>query len=638
MSGLFRGYVPTENKQCLKKFKDKDIAGYREVKNLPEYAGVLADDVILIDVDDYEQSEILMAIVEDKELLCRVYKTSRGKHFLFKNPLKDNGEYGVPRCGTHRNLACGIVADIKVGCRNSYSILKYDNKEREILYDIFEGEEYQEIPKFLYPLPTKRSLPFLTMAGGDGRNQALFNYILTLQSNDYSVEEARETIRVINRYVLDESLEDEELETILRDESFKKPVFFNKNTFLFDKFATFLKNNAHIVKINGQLCVYQDGVYVAGWEYISKEMIKHIPTLKDSQRQEVIKYLNLICAEHPVSDTNLIPFANGIYNLATGEMEDFSPDKILLNKINYDYNPDAYNELMDKTLDKLSCNDKEVRRLIECCVGYCFFRKCELRKCFILTGEKRNGKSTFLDCINTILGENNIAHLDLKELGEKFKTYELFGKLANIGDDIDGEFITNTAIFKKLVSGNPVSIERKYSDSFSFRNYAKLIFSANNIPRMGKGKDGGAIIDRMIIIPFNATFSKNDPDYDPFIKYKLIEKEPLEYLIKLGVDALRDLLAEQSFPTSRVVETAIKEYEENNNPIMVFFEDTDKKDVVNQDSMEIYKKYVAFCNVNNFSPLSNIEFTRQTNKYYGLKIVRRSINKVKYKIFVESEG
>lgn len=637
MNTLFRGYVPTKNKECLKKFKDKDLSTYREVKDLPEYAGVLADDVVLVDIDDYEQSEILMKIVEDKQLLCRVYATSRGKHFLFKNPTADAGGYDVPKCGTHRTLACGVMADIKAGCRNSYSILKFNGKEREIIYDIFEGEEYQDLPKFLYPLSTKSKLPFLTMAAGDGRNQALFNYILTLQSNDYSVEEARETIRIINQYVLDEPLDDEEIETILRDDSFKKPIFFNKNTFLFDKFATFLKNNAHVVKINGQLCIYRDGVYVAGVENINKEMIKHIPNLKDSQRQEVIKYLNIICTEHYVSDTNLIPFANGIYNLATDSMEEFTPEKILLNKINFDYRPDAYNELMDKTLDKLSCNDKSVRKLIECCVGYCFFRKCELRKCFILTGEKRNGKSTFLDCINAILGEDNIAHLDLKELGEKFKTYELFGKLANIGDDIDGEFITNTAIFKKLVSGNPVSIERKYSDSFSFRNYAKLIFSANNIPRMGKGKDGGAIIDRMIIIPFNATFSKKDADYNPFIKYELTQKEPLEYLIKLGVDALKELLETQAFPTSKVVEESIKEYEENNNPIIVFFEDTEKKDIVNQDSMDVYKKYVAFCAINNFSPISNIEFTRQVNKYYHLKIMRRTIDKKKYKIFIESE-
>ena len=92
MIELFRGYVPTKNKKCLIKFKNvssSELKSYEEVKTLSEYAGILADDVILIDIDDYEQSEILLNIVDDLQLKCRVYETSRGKHFLFKNKTLD---------------------------------------------------------------------------------------------------------------------------------------------------------------------------------------------------------------------------------------------------------------------------------------------------------------------------------------------------------------------------------------------------------------------------------------------------------------------------------------------------------------------------------------------------------------------
>ena len=64
----------------------------------------------------------------------------------------------------------------------------------------------------------------------------------------------------------------------------------------------------------------------------------------------------------------------------------------------------------------------------------------------MLTGEKRNGKSTFLSLIENLLGRDNCTSLDLKELGDRFKTAELFGKLANIGDDIGDEFIPNPAV------------------------------------------------------------------------------------------------------------------------------------------------------------------------------------------------
>ena len=55
MSDLFRAYVPTKNKKCTMQFKgvpSSDLMTYDEVKDLQEYAGILADDVILIDIDD----------------------------------------------------------------------------------------------------------------------------------------------------------------------------------------------------------------------------------------------------------------------------------------------------------------------------------------------------------------------------------------------------------------------------------------------------------------------------------------------------------------------------------------------------------------------------------------------------------
>lgn len=111
---------------------------------------------------------------------------------------------------------------------------------------------------------------------------------MTLQANDFSVNDARETIRIINKYVLKVPLSDSEIETVLRDDAFKKPVFFSGSSFLFDKFATFLKNNNHIIKINNQLHIYKNGIYVSGYSEIEAAMIQHIPQLNRAKRTEVL--------------------------------------------------------------------------------------------------------------------------------------------------------------------------------------------------------------------------------------------------------------------------------------------------------------------------------------------------------------
>lgn len=627
---FFRGFVETKNKKCIEKFKGRtDFKTFEQVQSLPEYAGILAAETILIDVDDFEASEILFKVVKEYALTCRVYRTSRGKHFLFKNS-------GVPTNKTGCKLAIGLTADIKIGTRNSYEVLKYDNQNREILYDTAENEEAQQLPRWLFPVKSK--MEFLNMETGDGRNQGLFNYILTLQSNDFSVEEARETIRIINKFVLKVPLSDDEIETVLRDDAFKKPVFFMGSTFLFDKFATFLKNNNHIIKINNQLHIYKNGIYISGLAEIEAEMIQHIPGLNRAKRTEVLAYLDILIRENSkAEDANLIAFENGLYNIVDDSFVEFTPEHIITNKIGWKYNPEAYSELADKTLNKIACNDPQIRALLEEAIGYCFYRRNELGKAFILTGDKSNGKSTFLSMVQCLLGDENISSLDLKELGDRFKTAEMFGKLANIGDDIGDEFIANPAIFKKLVTGERVSAERKGQNPFEFNNYSKLLFSANNIPRI-KDKTG-AVQRRLTIIPFDARFSADDPDFNPYIKHLLKTDEVMEYLINLGIAGLKRVLLNRKFTGSTKVQKAMDEYEENNNPIIGFFRECEDEEfqIENEPTNVVYKRYQEYCLANSLQPMSNIEFSKQVNRILNMRVENKWLNGKKHRIFIKNE-
>lgn len=627
---LFRGYVRTRNKKCTQKFANGEkLLTLEEAKKLEEYAGILAQDTILIDVDDEKQADTMMDIVEDLQLDCLVIQTTRGRHFYFKNTA-------IKKCYTHATLACGITADIKVGSKNSYAILKFKGEERFIEWDKEEDKDYQTLPKWMYPIQSDAEL--YGMGEGDGRNQALFNYILTLSRNRFTRDEIRECLMIINKHIFRKPLKDSELDTLMRDEAFpeeetdEKEFYTKKGQFLFDKFAKFLIDEHRIVKINGQLHIYKDGIYTLGLNDIQSQMIKHISNLNKQKRNEVMSYLELLIREDTApSSANYIAFKNGIFNLENKKFETFNSNLIITNKINYDYNEYAYSEIADKTLNKMACNDPEIRALLEEVIGYCFYRRNELRKAFILTGEKANGKSTFLAMITQLLGSDNTCALDLKELGDRFKTAELFGKLANIGDDIGDEFIPNPAVFKKVVSGDRVNAERKGQDPFDFACYAKMLFSANSIPRI-KDKSG-AVIDRLIIVPFDATFNKNDPDYDPYIKYKLKDESVMEYLIQIGIKGLERVLYNQAFTTSEKVVKGLEEYEENNNPILLFFKEIEENDVFGNPTRYVYQKYAEFCLANNFQQLSNIEFSKQVKKFYSCDVKINKINGKSVRVF-----
>ena len=628
MYQLFKGYVTTRNKKCTMPFKGKtseELLTLRDASQHDEYAGILNDNTVLIDVDDEKQSEVLMKIVEDLQLACRVYQTTRGKHFLFRN------EERVQKNWQKQTLACGLKSDGKLGCHNSYSVLKFKGKDRKIIYDIYDDEEYDPVPRWM--LPVKAKTEFLTMEEGDGRNQKLFNYILTLQAAGFSKDEARQCIQIINKYVLKVPLDQKELNSITRDEAFQKPIFYDGKTFLHDKFGQFLISEYNIIKIGGVLHYFKDGVFVP--VNIEGLMIKHIPNLKQQQRKEVLSWMMAYIDKNTeVSSANFIAFKNGIYNVATDQLEAFSKDRIMTNKINWNYKPDAYCKLTDDVLNRLACHDKQVRLLLEELIGYCFYRRNELRKAFMLKGKRYNGKSTFLDMLGYLLGSDNVSALDLGDLSHEYKAAGLFGKLANLGDDIEDEFIPSAGTFKKIVSGDRINANVKFAAPIEFNPYCKLIFSGNTIPRLGRGRDSDAIIDRLIIVPFNGSFNKNTEGFSPFIKYDLRTVDSMEYLVRIGIEGLKRVLQNNAFTTTKAIDAELAEYEEALNPINTFFDEVGDS-LEHEPTKKCYRLYDQFCFENAMKPISHVEFSRQVKERFGYDIKTIRYEGKPTKIFVK---
>lgn len=626
---IVKGYIKTKGKRPIEAYKNRtSFYNYDYIrKTNNDFAAILEDGMVQIDIDDEDQANLVKEIVEDLELKAAILKTTRGLHFYFRNTE-------VKKKQVKLNTPIGVIVDVAIGEQNAPVPIRVEGKTRRWLNKIENIEETDFLPDWLIPLQRKNIPDFSSMEDGDGRNQELFNYILALQSESFSKERIKNIIQVINKYVLKTPLEEKEIDSILRDEAFMKQSFYDKKRFLHDQFARFLKTEENIIKINNQLHIYKGGIYESNPLEIEAAMIKHLPELNRAKRTEIMHYLEIIVDEISSSciDNNLIAFNNGVFNIGDDSLKSHSPNFIITNKIPWDYNPAAYFPLTDKTIDKISCNDSEIRDVLEELIGYAFYRRNELGKAFILVGEKQNGKSTFLDMVTTLIGLDNIAALDLKELGERFKTAELFGRLANIGDDIGDEFIADPSIFKKLVTGERVNVEKKGKDPFDFNNYSKLLFSANNIPRV-KDKTG-AVQRRLLIIPFNAIFTADDPDFRPEIKYELRAKESMEYLILLGIKGLKRVLKNKRFTKASQVEKELIEYEKSNNPIIGFFEEFETE-IENEVTSEVYKNYTQYCLINGLQALSHIEFSRQINRRFNFKIIDKKVDGNKYRIFVK---
>lgn len=641
---LFIGYLESVGKKPIYSvIKDKD-KWLKEPPKDGDYVGILHPSIIQVDVDDQKNADLVLQIVRDMKLRCDILRTTRGYHFYFK----DDGYCRTQQVGVYN--AIGIPEDIGLGSKNRVVPLRitreiervqivngeevsYSTKttiEREWLQTY---EELDELPAFLRPIG-KNNPQFQTT---ETRNQTLFAYILTLQSNSFTKDEARKVIKTINKYVLPDPLPDKEIDAITRDEAFSEELFFSeKRGFMHEKFGNYMLMNSNILRIDDQVNIYtKEGVYSNNSDEFERVMIDKIPHLKDSQRKEVYKYVALKCDIKGVfASPKYIGLKDSILDIETGETFPYTPKWIIQNRIDYNYNPDAYHELMDKTLNKVACNDPQIRALLEEMIGYALYRKNALQVAFILTGEGSNGKSTILNIIKKLIGKANYTSLDLRELEDSFKPSELYNKLANIGDDISAKYLETSSIFKKVVTGETFMVQRKYAQPFTLESYATQIFCANQLPSVNDHSDGFS--RRLVIVPFNAKFSKHDADYDPFIEDKLLEDDALEYLLKIAIDGLKRALYNKQFTKSDAGEKEKELYLRSNNNVLEWFDDEEPK-IENESVADVYRMYSVWCALNGAKAVKKNTLSKEIRKVYGLGTKTTTIQGKSTRVYCEED-
>lgn len=637
---LFKGFIKSKGKQPLSKV----IGGtYEQLPPIDsDYVGVLKDDYVQVDIDDKKYAETILKIVRDKKIRCDVLETKRGLHFYFKDTnRKLTGKL------VHYYSAIGIPADYACGWKNATIPLRitYD----EPLYQTVNGEliaipnktvvvrnwlqkydELDEIPCWLLPV-SKKDLGLLNITQ---RNNTLFSYKLTLNRCKFDNDEIEKVLRIINDYILEEPLPDRELMVISRNENFDDAYFFDeKGRFLHDMFGNAIISARNVVSIDGISHIYnREELYSPLNDDFEKIMIDKLPTIKANQRMEVLKYMKLQnLRKEKLSSPKYIGLKDEVLDIETMETHPYNPSFILRNRINYNYNSNAYHELLDKTIDKVMCYDKDLRLLFEEMLGYCLYTELKFQKCFMLTGSGSNGKSTILNLIKELIGFENYSTLSVQELEERFKPVQLVGKLANLGDDIPDKYLNDTSVFKSVITGGAITVERKGEQPFNFSNRAKFIFATNNPPKSSDKTDG--FLRRIIFIPFNAKFNKDDVDYDPFIEDKLLTQDSMEYLLKIAIDGLKRLLENNKFTECDKSKNELKNFEMINNNVIEWLEENPKLHLEKRTTT--YNNYCFWANENGVTPFSYKGFLNTLlEKRKDVTVGEKRINGKTTKVFL----
>lgn len=370
--------------------------------------------------------------------------------------------------------------------------------------------------------------------------------------------------------------------------------------------------------------IYENGVYnISGEKETGRIIMDYMlpnyctmASIRDCRDQWDI----LVSMDFDVFNRNpyLVNVRNGLLDIRDMSFKEHTPSYLSTVQLNVEYNPQAHCPQFEKFLNEVL--DCRLIPLVQEILGYLLTTNTSAQKSFVLLGPARTGKSTLLWVVEyLLLGKKNVSNIPWQEIGDKFKTAELLGKLANVFSDLPSKSIDDTGIFKVVTGEDYLMAEKKNKNPFKFRPFARLVFSCNELPKNYVDRTEG-FYRRLIIVPFNRQIDKNK--IDKALKYKFQREK--EGILNWALEGLKRLYENNfEFSENELTDEVKKEYKRENNNVISFVEECCEIDSLFSCSrIELYESYKEFCGEAGLKALSHIKFNKELEGNFNVTRAR----------------
>ncbi|EGT0689813.1 DNA primase [Clostridium perfringens] len=310
----------------------------------------------------------------------------------------------------------------------------------------------------------------------------------------------------------------------------------------------------------------------------------------------------------------LVNVRNGLLDIRDMSFKEHTPSYLSTVQLNVEYNPQVDCPQFKKFLNEVL--DCKLIPLVQEIVGYLLTTNTVSQKAFVFWGPARTGKSTLLWVVEyLLLGKKNVSNIPWQEIGDKFKTAELLGKLANVFSDLPSKSIDDTGIFKVVTGEDYLMAEKKNKNPFKFKPFARLVFSCNELPRNYVDRTEG-FYRRLIIVPFSRQIDKSK--IDKSLKYKFQREK--EGILNWALEGLKRLYENNfEFSENELTDGVKKEYKRENNNVISFVEECCELDgLFSCSRIELYEAYKEFCVEAGLKALSQIKFNKELEGNFNI--------------------
>jgi len=301
---------------------------------------------------------------------------------------------------------------------------------------------------------------------------------------------------------------------------------------------------------------------------------------------------------------------NGLLDIVTRELKPHTPEYVSLSQSDASYDSGAVCPVWDSCIGAwMMGEEKEEKKiLLQQFSGYCLSSTMNQDKALFLLGDGGNGKSTFVEAISMVIGKEATSHVDLEELYRPFGMKGIIGKRLNIIEEVHDNFYASNKL-KKLISGEPVTIDQKYKDQYTFYPETKFVFAVNILPRVSD--TSMATERRMSVIKFSNHFRGSLANTNLRGGNGLLAQE-LSGILNWMLEGALLLKEKGKLVVTQEQIALLHDYRTETSSVAAFEEDClDYKEGLVTSSDELYENYREYCKRSGRAQKTNRSFTRE---------------------------
>lgn len=371
-------------------------------------------------------------------------------------------------------------------------------------------------------------------------HEGLIAILTTSVGNEDELDQSEESIKVYNTLINQLDLD------IPKDVDYRSNIhtYFGiekkpNDTILMDMMI----NVFHIKRFDSELFIFK----YKGWQKINEDELrdiisKMIQVLLVGYKPSLSTLKNVVNGiqkstdvDELVEDKHYIGCGKNMFNLKSFEVESNCIEIFPKTRLNLDLDmndtiTDKVPRHFDKYMLELANFDTDLQYFLFQHTAVLLTGNTKLRRGLILYGTAKNGKSVYIKLLKSFFYRNDVVSKTLNELGGRFDKESLIGKRLMASDEVGKARVDEATVndFKKLLSVEPIHVDRKGQTQVEATLDLKLVFNTNAVLNF-PAEHAKALERRISVIPCEYYVEKADTSLNE--KLQTEKKEIFLYLM-----------------------------------------------------------------------------------------------------------